>query len=61
MTPKVKKLCDDIEELKERLVSGESEAEIAREYGIHRNTLDKCLRNSEKRNTLEENQNFLKN
>ena len=58
MTPKVKKLCDDIEELKERLASGESKAEIAREYGIHRNTLDKCLRNSEKRNALEENQNF---
>ena len=48
MTPKVKKLCDDIEELRERLLSGESKAEIARKYGVHRNTLDKCLRKMER-------------
>lgn len=61
MTPKVNRLFAEIEQIRNRILAGESKASIAREYGIHRNTLDKCLRNSEKRSTLEENQNFLKN
>lgn len=47
MTPKVSKLYNEIEQVKKRLFAGESKAGIAREYGIHRNTLDKYLRKTE--------------
>ena len=44
MTPKVRKLSDEIEMVRARIEKSESKSSIAREYGVHRNTLDKCLR-----------------
>ncbi|MDD5951744.1 MAG: recombinase family protein [Bacteroidales bacterium] len=44
MTPKVRKLSDEIELVRARIETGETKSSIAREYGVHRNTLDKCLR-----------------
>lgn len=44
MTPKVRKLSDEIEQVRARIETGETKSSIAREYGVHRNTLDKCLR-----------------
>ena len=49
MTPKVRKLCDELNNVRNRLASGESKASLAREYGVHRNTLDKCLRVQEEK------------
>ena len=47
MTPKVRKLSDEIDKVRSRLATGQSKASIAREYGVHRNTLNKCLRESD--------------
>lgn len=44
MTPKVRKLSDEIELVRARIETGQTKSSIAREYGVHRNTLDKCLR-----------------
>lgn len=44
MTPKVRKLSDEIKLVRARIETGETKSSIAREYGVHRNTLDKCLR-----------------
>ena len=49
MTPKVRKLCDELNNVRNRLASGESKASLAREYGVHRNTLDKSLRVQEEK------------
>ena len=49
MTPKVRKLSDEIDKVRSRLEKGQSKASIAREYGVHRNTLNKCLRVQEEK------------
>ncbi len=41
---KVKKVYDDMEEIRELLDLGISKTEIAKKYKIHRNTLLKCLK-----------------
>ncbi len=44
MTPKVSRVMDNLDEVRAQLSGGISKTAIAKRYGVHRNTLTRCLR-----------------